>query len=197
MEGVGILGSRVVAPDDDVLDLLQLGASPVTDLSQGSGLIESRHGSEVLLWNGRSVSGRNQGIGVGWVSNHADLDGLLSELVEDCSLLHEYLCICLQKVCSLHAWTSRSGSDQQSNIDVGESLNRTSARYNLLDASVGTVFQLHAETVERAFSLRKLEEMENNLLVRAKHASLSDEVTEESADLTSGACDGNSDSVLL
>ena len=190
---VGILGSRVVAPDNNVFDVLQLGTSSITDLSQGSGLIESSHGSEILLWNGRSIGGGDESVGVGWVADDANFDSLLCEFIQNRTLFLENLCICLKEVSSFHAWASWSGSDQKSDIDVSESLDWASARHNLVNASVGTVLQFHDETIQWAFCLRKLKKMKDNFLVWAKHSALSDEVAEEGTDLSGSASDGDFD----
>lgn len=89
--GVWVLRGRVVSPDDDVVDVLHLAAGLASDLADGSGLVESGQGGELLLWDGWGVVGGNQSVGVSWVSNNANLDGLLGDLVDGLALSLEDL----------------------------------------------------------------------------------------------------------
>ena len=68
------LSGRVIAPDDDVLDVNDVDAALLSDLSHGAIVVEPGHGREVLLGDGGGVVRADGGIGVGRVSNHQDFD---------------------------------------------------------------------------------------------------------------------------
>ena len=139
----------------------------------------------------------DKGVGVGRVSNDANLHSLLGDLVDGSTLSLENLCVRLKQVSSLHAGASWSCANKNSNISVLKTNHRVSRRNNLLHASVGAIVQLHHKALKDFLSLGELNELKDNLLVRSKHSSLSNEVAEESADLASSASDSDADGSLL
>ena len=118
-------------------------------------------------------------------------------LVDQLSLSLEDLCIGLKKICSLHSWTSWSSSDKNANIGILESLSGVSGWHNAMDAPVGSILELHHKSLERSLSLRKFDQLKDNLLVRTEHSSLRDEMAEEGANLSSSSGDCYSDWILL
>ena len=66
-----------------------------------------------------------------------------------------------------------------------------------MHACVSTVIKLHDEALEDLLGLRKLNELKDDLLVRAEHPALSDKVAKEVADLTGCASYGDADRSLL
>ena len=187
----------MVAPDDDVLDLFNLCASLARDLGEGPCLVEPGHGSEVLAGDRGCVSRGDHGVGVGRVADDADLDGLLRELVEGGTLSLEDLGVGLEEVGSFHAGAAGSSSDEQGDVDVGEGLLGAGAGHDRVDAGVGAVHQLHGKTLQRALGLGQLEQVQNHLLVGTEHATLSNEVAQEGADLASGSSDSDTNRRLL
>lgn len=112
----------MVSPDNDILNILNTATSLAGNLTNGSSLIKSGHSGKVLFWNRWSISGGNESVGVSWVSNNANLDSLLSNLVEGSTLSLENFSIGLQKIGSLHSWTSWSSTNHKADIDVLESI---------------------------------------------------------------------------
>ena len=49
MESVGVLSGRVITPNDEVLDLVGMDASLVSNLADGSALVKSGECAKVLL----------------------------------------------------------------------------------------------------------------------------------------------------
>lgn len=143
----------MVSPDDDVVDVLHLAASFASDLADSSRLVKSGKGGELLLWDRWSVVGGDQSVGVSWVSNNTNLDGLLSDLVDGLSLSLEDLGISAQKITSLHSWTSWSGTDQKSHVCVLEPNHGVSGWDDLVHEWVGSIHKLHAESLQGALSV--------------------------------------------
>jgi len=120
MESVWVLSSTVVSPNNDILNVRNTASSFTGNLTNGSSLIETGHSSKVLFWNRWCISGSNESVGVSWVSNDANLDSLLGNLVEGSTLSLENFGIGLQKVGSLHSGASWSGADHKADVDVLE-----------------------------------------------------------------------------
>jgi len=103
----------------------------------------------------------------------------------------------LEEVFSLHAWTSWSGADKDCNVDILEAIVDVVTWLNVRDTSISRVVELHDEPLQEFLSLRELDEVEDNLLVWSEHSSLSDEVAQESTDLSSSSSHSDSDWVSL
>ena len=193
MERVRILRGRMVAPDDNVLDVLNLAACLGGDLADSASLIQSSQCGEVLLRNRRSVGRSNEGVRVGGVTDNANLHGLLGDLVESATLGLEDLGVGLEEISSLHTGTSRSSANKECNIGILEALERIGRRFNRVNASIGTIIELHDEALKGTLSSGQLKKLQDNLLVGTEHAALSNEVAKERSDLAGGTGDGNSD----
>jgi hypothetical protein len=74
VEQVGVLRSRVVAPDRHLLDVGDLGVELLRDLGDGAVVVEPRHRREATRVEILGVAHRDQGIRVGRVADDEDLD---------------------------------------------------------------------------------------------------------------------------
>ena len=193
VEGVWVLSGRVVAPNDDIVDVLDLAANFISDLAHSSGLVESSQGSEVLLGDRWGVVRADEGIGVGWVADNAHLHGLLGNSVDRCTLGLEDLGVGLEEVRALHAGATRLGTDKDGNIGILEANHGVGGGDDISDASVSTVLQLHDETLEDLLGDGQLDQLQDHLLVWAKHSALGNKVAKEVADLASGSSDSDTD----
>ena len=146
----------MVSPNNHVVDFGHMGSSSVGKLALSSALIQSSQCSEVGLGNRWSILAGNEGIGVGWVAHHAHLHSLSGDFVKSLTLGLEDLGIGSQEVSSLHSWASWSGTDKHGHISILEGDEWVSRWNDLLDAVVGSVFELHDETLEDLFSCRQL-----------------------------------------
>lgn len=197
MESVRVLSGGVVTPNNHLLHFLNLAASALSKLAHCSALVESSEGSEVSLRDRGSVVRADECISVSGVANNSDLDGLLCDLVDGLALSLENLSVSLEEVTALHTGASGTSTNKHSDISVLKSNKRISSRHNAVHASVSTVIKLHDEALEDLLGLRKLNELKDDLLVRAEHPALSDKVAKEVADLTGGASDSDADGSLL
>ena len=100
---VRVLGGTVVAPDDNVLNLLIIDVDFLSDLGDGSVMVESSQSSEVFGVDSGGVFRKDQSVGISGVTDDTDLDVLSSELVEVLALILEDLGIGSEEVLSLHA----------------------------------------------------------------------------------------------
>ena len=187
----------MVAPNDDVIDVLDGGTSLVSQLAHSSALVKSRQGSEILLGDRGCVVGANESVGVGRVADDAHLDSLLGHLIDGATLGLENFGISLKQVRALHAGASWAGTDKHANIGVLEANERINSGNDVLNARVRAILELHDEALEDLLSRRQLDELHDHLLVWSKHPALSNEVAKEGADLSSGASDSDADGRLL
>lgn len=118
-------------------------------------------------------------------------------LVKHCALRLEDLGVGLQQVRSLHTWSSWPSSNQNGNVNVFETLSLVSSGDNLVEASVGTVHELHGKTFHWTLSSWQLNQMQDYLLVWAEHATLTNKMAKEGANLSSSASDCHADWRLL
>mmetsp|Transcript_12623 Transcript_12623/g.17426 ORF Transcript_12623/g.17426 Transcript_12623/m.17426 type:complete len:221 (-) Transcript_12623:45-707(-) len=181
----------MVTPNDNVVNVLNSSTSSFGNLANGSALIESGQGVEVSLGDGRSVVGSDKGVGVSGVSDNENLDALLGNLIEGSTLSLENLGICTKEILAFHTRATGSSTDENSSITVLETNHWVSGRNDLVNKRISTIHELHAQTLERTFSLRKFNELQNDLSDGSEHASLSNEVAEERSNLASGTSNGN------
>ena len=96
----------------------------------------------------------DKGVGVGWVTNDSNFDGLLGDSIDSGTLSLENLSVGLEKVGTLHTGASWSSTNKDGNIDVLKANHRIGGGNDILDASVGTILELHNETLENFLGLR-------------------------------------------
>jgi hypothetical protein len=70
---VGVLGFGVVAPDDDVVDLVDVDGQALGNLALGPVVVQAREAAEVLLGQAGRRQGSDQRVGVGRVADNQDL----------------------------------------------------------------------------------------------------------------------------
>lgn len=154
-------------------------------------MVQTSKGSEVLLWNGRSVLAHDKTVCVGWVTNNQNLDGLLGKLVKSLTLLLKDLHISGEEVASFHALFARHSTNHQSNIDISEGLFEVMSCNNLLKGSESAILKLHNNTIEGILDLGNIEKVKYDLLILAKQIAVGDHVGKIVGDLPGSAGDKN------
>ena len=139
----------------------------------------------------------DEGVRVGWVADNANLHGLLGDLVDSTTLGLEDLSVSLEEVRALHAGAPWASADKHGDISVLEADEWVGRWDDVGDAVVSAVLELHDEALQDLLSLRKLNELQDHLLVRSKHSTLSNEVAKECTNLTGGASDSDANRGLL
>lgn len=181
----------MVSPNDSAVDVINLGVGLFSEDGLSTVLIKAGQSSEVFLGDGRSVSAGNESIGVSRVANDANFDVLLGNLVKSLTLSLEDLSVGGEKISTLHTGAAGSGTNENSNVDIFEANHSVSAGDDLVNKRVGTIVQLHHNTLEDLLGSRELNKLKNDLLVRTEHAALSNEVDKESANSAGSASDSN------
>ena len=95
---IGVHGSGMVAPDGQLLDVSGAFACLECELGEGSVVVKSGHGSEVLTGNAWGVMGENEGIGVGGVAYDDALAGALGIVVHGLTSVDKDLTVVLDEV---------------------------------------------------------------------------------------------------
>ena len=90
---IRILSERVVAPNEDVVNILDWSVGLGTELGSGSVLVEPGEGCEVGLGDAGGILGTDHGVGIGWVTYYYHFAVPMSKLVDGLSLLPEYLSV--------------------------------------------------------------------------------------------------------
>lgn len=197
VEGVGVLGGGVVAPDKDILDGFNGHVLSLSDDALGTGLVEAGQGGELLLGDAGGESGGDQGVGVGGVAHDANLDGLLGDFVESLTLSLENLGVGGEEISALHTGATGSGADKDGDVAVLEADKGVRAGDDLVDQVVGTIVELHDEALKDLLGSGQLDQLKDHLLVGSEHTALRNEVAEEGADGTSGTSDGDADGFVV
>ena len=75
-------------------------------MGEGSVVIKTCHGGEVLLWDSLSVLLEDKAVGVSWVSNNDGLAISAGMIGHSFTNSNENLTIIFKKICTLHTWSS-------------------------------------------------------------------------------------------
>ena len=182
----------MVAPDEQIFDLIGMNSCSIRDHADSSVLIESCHSREVFSWDRWCIMRADECIGVGWISNNANFNSLLCNFVDCLTLSLENLSICLEQVCTFHTRSSWSSTNQHSNISILKGNERISSWDDFLDARVSSIFEFHGKSLQYLLGSWQLKKLQDNFLVWSKHASLTDEIAKESTNLSSSSSYCNS-----
>lgn len=140
----------MVSPNNNVADIVSVDLSLglIRNLAESTGLIESRHGCEILLGDGRRVGCGNKAVRVARVTDHENLDSLLGVLVEGLALSLEDASVLAQQIFAFHTWATRNSTNEDGSINVLEAFLCVSSRHITGNISVSRVFELHDEMVK-------------------------------------------------
>lgn len=110
----------MISPDGELLDVCNLGVSLKGKLSEGSVMIKSSHGSEVLTRDSWAVVSEDESIGVGRVSNDDALAVTLGVIMHGLASVDEDLAVVLKEVRSFHAGASWLGTNKEGIVNILE-----------------------------------------------------------------------------
>ena len=187
------LGVGVVAPDADLPDLVAGDAGLGSDLTDGTVVVEPGHGAEVLWAEVLSVVLADEAVGVSRVADDEDLDGLLGVVGESLTLDLEDATVLLEEVSPVHAILTWEGTNKEDDVGILEGNLDLVSRDDASEGWEGAVGELHADAVEGAKGRGDFEEVQLDLLLRAKEITLSDAEGKSIADLTSSTSDNHVD----
>lgn len=142
----------MVTPNDGAVDVINLGVSLFSEDRFSTVLIKAGQSSKVFLRDGGSVGTGNEGVCVSRVADDADFDSLLGNLVKSLTLSLEDFSIGGEEVGALHTGAARSGTNENSNINILEADHSVGARDDLVHKRVSTIVQFHHDTLEYLLS---------------------------------------------
>ena len=200
--GIGEVGEhrrRVVAEDDDVLDVGDTHPGLLRQLGPCAVLVEARHGREPLGPEALGLGRRDHDVGVAGVADDDDARLRGGDLVDGRALLDEDLAVVLQQVGALHAGPTGLAAHQDRPVDVGEGLPRVPREHQAAQQREGAVVELHGDALQRLLNLvdRDLQQLEDDRLVLAERLAGGDARKDRVADLARGARDGDAQRGLL
>ena len=137
----------MVTPDDNTVDVLNLAVGSIGELADSSALVKSGEGGELRLRDRGCILGCDKSVGVGGVADDSHSDGFLCYSIDSLALSLENFGICLQEIGAFHAWTSRSSTDENGNVDILETNHGVRGCYDVLDARVSTISELHNKSL--------------------------------------------------
>lgn len=194
---VWVHGGRVVTPDGELLDIIDMSVSFMGKLVEGSVVVQSGHGSEVLLWDVLGIVGSDQAVGVGWVTDNDDLDVSVGVVVDGSTSIDEDLSVVLEEVTSFHTWSSWLSTDEQSVVSVLETFAVLVSADNAVQKWEGAVIEFHGNTIEGTSGLWKVEKLNDDWLVLSEQVTVGNSEDGGITDVTSSTSDGNSDWVFM
>src|SRR5690606_29696947 len=115
---VRVLGAGVVAPDGHFLDVVDGLAELVGQLCHATVVVEAGHVGELARVAVGRVALGDQGVGVGRVADHQNLDVTAGDVVDRFALYREDGGVGFQQVLALHARATRTGTDQQGEVGI-------------------------------------------------------------------------------
>src|SRR5690606_13199008 len=129
--------------------------------------------------------------GVGRVANDQDANVAAGVIVDGLALNGEDGRIGFEQILALHAWTTRTGTDQQSKVSALESHVGVTGSDDILHQWEGAVIEFHHYPLKGIHRRSDFQQLQNDRLIRAQHIAGSDTESEGIADLTGCTGDGN------
>lgn len=182
----------MVSPDGHLLD----GGDGITglegELSEGSVVIKSGHGSEVGNGNIGSVALADEGVGVGGVSDNDGLDVTRGVVVDGLTDIDENFTIVLEEVGTFHTGTSGLGSDEEVVVNILEGGGEIGSDNDFIEERESAIVELSLDTLEDLFLEGEIEEMEDDSLVLSEEFATGNSVDDRVSDLSSSSGDEDS-----
>jgi len=182
----------VVSPDGHLLDGSNGIAGLESELSEGSVVIKTGHGSEVSSRDIGSVALADKGVGVGGVSDNDSLDVTSRVVVDSLTDIDEDLAVILEEVSTFHAGTSGLGSNEEVVVNVLEGGSEVTGNDNLVEEGESAIVELSLDTLEDLFLEGEIEEVEDDSLVLAQEFATGNSVDDRVGNLSSGTGDEDS-----
>jgi len=194
---IRVHSGRVVTPDGELLDFFDVSTGLFGQLSEGSVVIQSGHGSEVFLRDVLSIVGSDQAVGVSGVTDNDDLDVSVGVVVEGSTGIDEDLTVVLQEVTSFHTRSSGLSTDEQSVVGVLETFGELVAADNGVQKGESAILEFHGNTIEGTSGGGDIEQLEDDGLVLAQHVTVGNSEDGGITDVTSSTSDSDSDGVFV
>lgn len=190
---VWVLGGGVVAPDAEIGDLGVVNACFGGELGFGAIFVEARHGEEAVARNACGVAHGDEGVGIAWVTDDEDADIFRGVLRDRLALAGENFAVDAEQITTFHASFAGNGADEESPVGVAETFGEVGGGNDFVEEGESAVVEFHDDALESGEGWLDFDEAEVDGLIGAEYGARSDAEQESVADLTCGACDGDSD----
>ena len=189
----------MVAVDEDVLHGGEIDAGLFGELGLRAVLVEPHHRGETLGGQALGLAGGDHAVRVGGIADDGDAGVGGGDGVDDLPLPDEDLAVVLEEVGALHAGAARLGADEQAPVGVLEADVGVVGLDDALEQREGAVVEFHGDALERLHGLldRRLDQLEDDRLVRAEHRAGGDAEEEGVTDLAGGAGDGDANGFFM
>lgn len=155
----------MVAPDCELLNVSDFRVGLECELSKGTIVIKTGHGSKVLSGDAGSIVLADQSVGVGWVSDNNSLSSALSVVVDRLASINEDLTVVLKEVGTFHARSTWLGTNEEVEVNIFEGNLEVTGDDNVVKKGEGTVVKLGLDTLKSVLGVGKIEQVENDSLV--------------------------------
>ena len=161
----------MVAPDSKLLNVGDFGVGLEGELSKGTVVVKTGHGSEVLSGDAGSIVLADQSVGVSWISNNNGLGSALSEVVDGFASVNEDLSIVLKEVTTFHTWSTWLGADEEVEVNIFEGNLEVTGDDDVVEKREGTVVELGLDTLEGVLGVGEIEQVEDDSLVGSEEGT--------------------------
>jgi len=193
MVGVRVHGRRVVTPNAELLNIGGLAVELFSNLGESTIVVKSSHSVEVLLRKVLGIVRSNETVGVGWVTDDQGLAVSSGVVIDGLSSVNENLSVVLEKITSLHSWTSWLGTNEHVVVGVLETNSRVASADNSMEKRESAVIELHLNTSKLFLSIWKIDQMKNDWLIRTKHFTVGDSEGDSVTNVSGSTGDRDSD----
>ena len=145
---VRVLGGGVVAPDGHLGDIGAVRAGFLGELRQRAVVVKAGHRREVARVKIGRGGLRDEGIGIGRVTDNQHFDVARGVVIQRLALRAENGAIRGEQILALHAGTARAGADQQGIIAVLESDVGIVSRDQTAQQRESAVVKFHGNALE-------------------------------------------------
>jgi len=187
----------VVTPDGHVLNLGDLGTSLESELGEGSVVVESGHGSEVLSWDIGSVVLADHSVSVGRVTDNDGLGISSAVVVNGLTNIDEDGTVILEEVSSLHTGSTGLGTNEEVVVNILEGNVEVASADDIVKERESAIVELSLNTLEDLLLERKIQKVEDNSLVLAEEFTTGNSEEDRVSDLTGSTRDEDSLGIIV
>jgi len=188
---IGVHGWRVVSPDGHLLDVGGTSTSLQGELGEGSVVIKTGHGSEVLGGKVGGIVLADESVGVGGVADDDGLGITGAVVVDSLANIDEDSTVVLEEITSLHTLSTGLGTDEEVVVDILEGSGQVRGDDDFIEKGEGAIVELSLDTLEDLLLEGKIEEVKNDTLVLSQKLTRGDSEDDGVSDLAGGSRDKN------
>ena len=166
------------------------------ELRQRAVVVKPGHRREVARVKIGRGGLRDEGIGIGRVTDNQHFDVARGVVIQRLALRAENGAIRGEQILALHAGTARAGADQQGIIAVLESNVGIVSRDQAAQERESAVVEFHGNALECIQRRGDFQQLQDDRLIRTKHVASRNAEGKRIADVTGSTGDGNANGVF-